>query len=190
MVSKQATLSVLALSALVSLTSWMAIINSQIPPNLGVVTQSGFIQNLTLHQTNALGQLAYSATVDSITQFSNGNNNFINLAATTYNQTNTPPWHLTSPTGQTLDNNNQVILSGNITLFRNATAKYAAIRVQTQSATIYPQKNYAKTTYPITIYEPGTKNITTAIGAEAYFKTQKVNLLSQVNSIYEPKISH
>lgn len=190
MISREATFSVIALSALVTITSWMAIKNSEIPPETGVVTQTGFIQNLTLNQTNSLGLLAYSATVDTITQFSNGNNNFTNLAVTSYNQTNAQTWHLTAPTGQTLDNNTQIVLSGNVLLSRNATQNAAPIRVETPEVTIYPQENYAQTSYPISIFEPGTKNITTAVGAKAYFKTQQVTLLSQVNSIYEPNLHH
>jgi len=168
----------------------MAIKNSEIPPETGIVTQTGVVQNLSLNQTNQLGQLAYSATIDSITQFSNGNNNFMNLNATAYNQNNDPPWHLIAPNGQTLDNNNQIVLAGNVVLFREATAKASAIRVETQSATIYSQENYAQTTYPIKIYEPGTKNVTTAVGANANFKTQQVSLLSQVISTYEPYLHH
>ncbi|MDF2690509.1 MAG: export transporter periplasmic protein LptC [Gammaproteobacteria bacterium] len=188
MLSKQAAFSTIALGVLVSITSWMAIKNSEIPVDSGVVTQTGFIEHVTLHQTNQLGQLAYSGSVDSITQFSNGNNNFTNLLATAYNQAGSPPWHLSAPQGQTLNNNNQVILSGNVVLTRDASTKIRPISIQTQSVTIYPQQNYAETSYPISITEPGTRNITTAVGAEAYFKLQRVTLLSQVNSTYEPKL--
>lgn len=187
MLSKQSGFSVLALSILVSITSWMAVKNSEIPPDTGVISQTGLIKNLVLHQTNSQGELSYSASADTITQFSNGNNNFTNLSVISYNQNNSPPWQLTAPQGQTLNNNNQVVLSGGVNLFRQASGKYHQIRVETQSATLYPQENYAVTAYPITIYEPGTPNITTAIGAKAYFKTQQVMLLSQVNSIYEPQ---
>jgi lipopolysaccharide export system protein LptC len=190
MISREATISVIALSLLVTVTSWMAIKNSEIPPETGVVTQTGFIENLSLNQTNQQGDLAYSATVDTITQFSNGNNNFTNLNATAYNQNNSPPWHLMAPTGQTLDNNTQVVLSGNVVMLRDATANTAPIRVETSSITIYPQTNTAATTYPIKIYQPGTKNITTAVGAKADFKAQVVTLLSQVNSTYEPNLHH
>jgi lipopolysaccharide export system protein LptC len=188
MLSKQATLSTLALGILVSITSWIAIKNSEIPVNTGVVTQTGYIEKVTLHQTNQQGLLAYVGAVDSITQYSNGNNNFSNLVATSYNQTGSPPWHLTSPQGETLNNNSQVVLSGNVVLYRDADKKTRALRIETQSVTIYPQQNYAVTTYPIKIYEPGTQNITTAVGAEAYLKLQKVILLSQVNSIYDPNL--
>ncbi|MDF2529593.1 MAG: export transporter periplasmic protein LptC [Gammaproteobacteria bacterium] len=188
MLSKQATFSTLALGVLVSLTSWMAIKNSEIPADSGIVTQTGVIENVTLHQTNQLGQLAYSSSVSTITQYSNGNNSFTNLSATAYNQAGTPPWHLTAPQGQTINNNAQVTLSGNVTLYRDASKNSRPLQIETQSITIYPQQNYANTTYPITIFEPGTKNITTAIGAEAYFKLQRVILLSQVNSTYEPTI--
>ncbi|MDF2940883.1 MAG: lipopolysaccharide exporter periplasmic protein, partial [Gammaproteobacteria bacterium] len=180
--------STLALGMLVSITSWMAIKNSEIPVDTGVVTQTGFIKKVSLHQTNQAGQIAYIGTVDSITQYSNGNNSFSNLAATSFSQTGSPPWHLTAPDGQTFNNNTQVVLSGNVALYRDAAKNSRPLRIETESVTIYPQQNYAVTTDPIRIFEPGTKNLTTAVGAEAYFKQQKVTLLSQVNSTYEPNI--
>lgn len=188
MISKESGFSILALTALVSLTSWMAIKNSEIPPDTGVITQTGLVKNLKLHQTNQFGQLSYVASADLVTQYSNGNNNVTNLSAIAYNQNNTPPWHLTAPEGQTLNNNAQIVLSGGVNLYREASKNYNEVRVETQSATIYPQQNYAETTYPISIFEPGTSNITTAVGAKAYFKTEQVVLLSQVNSVYEPKV--
>ena len=51
---------------------------------------------------------------------------------------------------------------------------------------IYPKNNSAYTPAPVTLSQPGTHNITHAVGMRATSTPLTVDLLSQVDSTYEP----
>ena len=188
MISKQSYIGSISLALLVLVTSWVAVINSRLNPirNIAKVV-TGKAQNITVLQMNNLGRPSYQAVVKQANQFGNGDVIFHDINAITFPADQSSPWHLSADHGRSTDNNQQVYFWGHVTAYRPKSANNAAFLFKTTTLTVYPQQNFAETDDPVTLSEPGTKNVTTGIGMRAYSKPQKIiHLLSDVHSTYEP----
>lgn len=151
---------------------------------------TGTAETASMAQMTALGKLDYSGNAAKVVRYSNGKARLYQLSATLFNQKQLPPWQATSDNAWSYPNNSKIDLWGNVHFWRKASAINKPLDYQSPQLTLYPHRNYAETATKVRIAEPGTSNVTTAVGMEAWPKAQKVKLLSKVKSIYEaPKKS-
>lgn len=192
MVSKQSTLSTLALVAFVVLTSIIAIDNSQIANFFKKSDfKTGTANGLTIIQMYPNGTRRYIATIASATQYSNSNITFNTLHVLTYPQNNSPVWHISSDQGLVSDNRTRIDLWGHVKATRAAKGQYRPLLLTTTRITLYPNKHFATTQARVNLTQPGTKNMITGVGMDAYSKPKEiVHLLSDVQSTYEPQNYH
>jgi LPS export ABC transporter protein LptC len=93
------------------------------------------------------------------------------------------PWHLIADQGQAKHDVNIVQLWGHVVLAEAAGPQNKAMTILTPAVTVYPKQHYAQTAQPVFAAEPGANMH--AIGMHVDFKTQIVQLYSQVYGQYQ-----
>jgi LPS export ABC transporter protein LptC len=195
MFSRYSWLIVAILTLLVTITSWVAVENSQLAPNNGQVVQTGIINQLSITQMNAAGSLEFYAKSNTASQYSNGDYHFQNININYYpsdnkGQADIVPWNLTATNASLLNNSTEIDLDGQVLLSRTKDGNTPAINIATSAVSLFPQNQTMQGNQPVTITIPNTQNITTAVGITGNLKTKVINLLSNVSSYYEPYSPH
>jgi LPS export ABC transporter protein LptC len=144
---------------------------------------------ITLKQFGPQGALKYHGTAKTGKEYADGSMHLIHTRMTFY-QKKGPPWHTSSDKAIITDNQSKVDLIGHVVLTRPATKTQHAMKIITTHLMLYPHRHYAYTDAPVTFSQPGTHNITHAIGMEAYSQPQeRLYLLSDVRSTFDAQKS-
>ena len=167
-------------------SGWLAIKNSQLPePNGGVAVETGQAIDIHITQINQQGDPSYFTTATQATHYSDNSIRVHNINTTVISYTKAPDWELHADYGRVYNNNNVINLWDHVRADRPAGNGFRPLAFRTTTLTVYPNKNIVETNKPVTFYQPGTQNITHAVGMHANTKTKIVNILSDVRSTYE-----
>lgn len=167
-------------------SGWLAIKNSQLPEaNSGKAVETGQANGIRLTQINQQGKPSYYTTASHATQYSDGTIRLNDINTTVVSYTNAPAWQLHADNGRVHHDNTIIDLWDHVRADRPAGNDMRPLAFRTTSLTVYPNENIIKTNKPVTLYQPGTQNITHAIGMHANTKTKIIHLLSDVQSTYE-----
>lgn len=167
-------------------SGWLAIKNSQLPETDGnLVVQTGQATSLRLTQINQQGNPSYTTTATQATQYSDGSIRLHDINTTVVSYTKAPNWQLHADYGRVHHDNSIIDLWDQVHATRPAGNGFRALAFRTSTLTIYPNKNLVETDKAVTFYQPGTQNITRAVGMHANTKTKMIHLLSDVRSTYE-----
>lgn len=186
MFSKRSIFTTAGLILLVGLTNYLSLksISRRAHEPKGVHV-TGIAEKLTIEQMTLSGHPDYIGKAKKAVRYSDGKARLYRLKAELFNQRALSPWYATADNAWSYPGNSKVNLWGNVHLWRKKTPLNKAIDYQSPQLTLYPHRNYAETKTTVRISEPGTPNITTAVGMKAWPKVQRVKLLSKVKSIYE-----
>jgi len=188
MIQLQTTFTTILLALGVFASAWLAIKNSQIPYlNSKVAVETGQASHIRLTQINQSGNPSYVTTAAIATQYSDGSIHLNNINTTIVSYTRAPNWKLHTDYGRVQHENSIINLWGHIRADRPTGSSFRPLAFRTSMLTIYPNQNLVRTDKPVTLYQPGTQNITHAVGMSANTKTQIIHLLSNVQSTYEAK---
>lgn len=187
MYSKRSIVSTSLLILLVALTSWFSIKNQKFQiPQLRPKMVSETIDNANVTKMNADGNMEYQAHAIHITKLHSGKTLLTQLTGKFYNtDQKIPPWRIQAQKGQLTNTNQKLTLWDHVVISRTANTYATPYRITTSVLYVYPKQHRAHTPAPVTIYQPGTPNVTTATGLNANMKTKTINLLSDVRSIYD-----
>lgn len=172
------------------ITSWYAASMTRIASIMqgGGLINMGVLTGTHVIQTTDQGALLYEGTMQSATEFNNGDIHFVALNVNFYNgQVNLPPWQLSADTGSVMENNQQIDLDGHVLLSRKAATGIFPVVVATDHAAIYPNTERITGTGLITFTQPGTINKMSGIGFVADIQAKWIKLLSNVQGIYAPR---
>jgi len=95
-----------------------------------------------------------------------------------------PPWQIDADKGWVYRRSDSVLLQGNVLIWQDA--KDGPIRIITRDVRVQPSKKYAETDAPVTILRNGAR--VDAVGMRVYFQESRIQLLSTVRGIYDPKV--
>ncbi len=187
MYSKRSIFSTILLILLVATTSWFSIKNQKFQtPNILPEMVSETILNAAITKMNHQGQIQYQAHADHITKLQNGKTFLTAIHGILYPKNRSlPPWQIRANKGELTQSNRELTLSDDVVIYRQANALAAPYRLTTNTLHIFPHQHYARTSEPVTIYQPGTPNVTTGIGMTADMHTKTITLLSDVHSTYD-----
>lgn len=189
MLNKGALLAVTLLVLVLLVTSWYAASLTRITPfiesgsfNMGTLTDANILQ------TDNFGNPQYTGTMQSATEFNNGDIHFLGFNMTFFNNGTpvSPPWQLRSDSGTVTNQNTEITLNGHVNLSRAAANGTIPVLIATDSAIIYPNTQKITGTDLVTISQPGTINQTSGIGFIADIQSKRVQLLSKVQGTYAP----
>ena len=190
--SKRSILSFIGLAAAVIITSWYSIKSSEegmIPQPTGVV-ENGIANHVHLQQYDLKGILAYEGNAETAIQYSDQTVRLQKVIGTYYTTPPQPNWHGKADQAHINADDSLITLTGNVELSRPAAKSYPSLQMTTSKLLLYPNSHSAYTMAPVTLSEPGTQNITHAVGLQATETPETLTLLSKVDSTYEPTNRH
>lgn len=192
MLSRQSVLTTTVLITLVGLTNYFALKNVESKFHATPIGThiAGIGENVQVTQMQPNGTIDYTATANKVVRYSDGKDRLFQIQATSYGKNPMSPWHLSANNGWSYANNSELYLWDQVHIWKNPaqninTAAYP-IDFKTSILTYYPAQDFATTDQLVTFTEPNTPNITTGIGMRAHPKADTLQLLSKVNSTYEP----
>lgn len=129
------------------------------------------------------GQLEYLFEAERVNyfEFDQAENNYaitLNPVITFYSD-NKPPWHIRSEHGRSDDKGDTITFTGNVVVWQ-IDAQQARTELTTEKLVVMPGREYAQTDKAVRLVGPD--GITTAVGMKAFFKEDRLQLLSQVQS--------
>lgn len=95
-----------------------------------------------------------------------------------------PPIHAVAKNGLVDNRNDEVFLSGDVEVVREAGANREELTVQTEHLHLLPDRDWAETADPVVIFD--AHMTTHAVGLEMDNKARTLKLLAQVKSIHVP----
>lgn len=192
MYSKRSISAFVGLIALVSVTSWLSVITQQVETvDLSPSEVTTIIKGARLSQMTLDGKLDYTAAVDTIKRQQNQVSQLHQVTAKLFPQNaQMPPWVLTSRQGRFIQTPQEIQLWDHVVIERSGNTYAAPYKLSTNTLNIFPQQNIARTDAPVTIYQPGTPNVTIGVGLLANFNTQTVKLLSSVDSTFDTQAEY
>ena len=94
------------------------------------------------------------------------------------------PWHVRSEQGWLSGEGDVLLLLGQVRIWRNNADGERLVAIETQDLRVLPESEYGETDQPIRIITPHSQ--TQGVGMRAYMDTSRVELLSQVKTVYDP----
>lgn len=186
MFSKRSVFTTIGLIIAVGVTNYLSlksISNRHYEGNEVHITGIG--ETVHVKQMNKLGQIDYTGNAVKVIRYSDGKSRLYTLNAKLYNDKGEQPWYAKSDNAWSYSGHSKVLLWGNVNIWRPKGPLNKPIKLVTSKLTLYPKKDYAETDQFVTISEPGTQTVTTAVGMQAWSKLENVKLLSKVHSIYD-----
>jgi lipopolysaccharide export system protein LptC len=89
------------------------------------------------------------------------------------------PWHIRSEHGHSNDNGDKITFTGNVVVWQ-INAQHARTELTTEKLVVIPSREYAQTEKAVRLIT--VDSTTTAVGMKAFFKQDRLLLLSQVQS--------
>ena len=96
-----------------------------------------------------------------------------------------PPWRIKAEHGWIGQEGEEVRLTGQVEFHRERGASNKKTDAYTDAIRFWPDRDYAETDSPVRLEQPGFT--TTATGMRAYLDEERVELLSRVHAIQQPK---
>ncbi|WP_193165974.1 LPS export ABC transporter periplasmic protein LptC [Microbulbifer hainanensis] len=142
------------------------------------------IRDAKTRHFNQEGTLAYRVDADKITffQFARRDRADLTEPRILFYQGDQPKWRTVSRTGVAHNNGQRVVLRGDVEITEQP--EPGGVRLETQQITIKPRQEYAETDKLVTI--TAGPNRTQGKGLRAFLKQDRVEILSDVESSYEP----
>ncbi|WP_226645687.1 LPS export ABC transporter periplasmic protein LptC [Microbulbifer variabilis] len=182
-------LPLLLVVSLISVGLWL----SESPPNqlLGISptpeqydkAAEMIIRNAKTRHFNEEGNLAYRVDADQITYYQFKLRDRADLAEPRmlFYEDDQPKWRTESRQGVAYNRGERLVLSGDVVI--DELPAPGGIKLETSSITILPAKEFAETDKVVTI--SSGPNRTTGKGMRAYLNEDRMEILSDVKSIYD-----
>ncbi|WP_346839307.1 LPS export ABC transporter periplasmic protein LptC [Microbulbifer sp. SAOS-129_SWC] len=133
---------------------------------------------------NPEGTLAYRVDADKISFFQFSRRDRANLTEPRilFYQEDKPKWRTVSHSGVAYNNGQRVVLKGDVKITEQPAP--GGVHLETEQITIKPRQEYAETNKVVNII--AGPNHTRGKGLRAYLKQDRVEILADVESSYEP----
>jgi LPS export ABC transporter protein LptC len=167
-------------------STWLALKSSPLQTDDNAYSKNSadsLMTNVRVMRTNSDdGKLQNELFAAQMIHFPNNITTFTQPHVIFYHNTD-QPWHLTAQNGQAQEGVTLIKLWNNVILHQPAGTQNQPITITTSEVIVHPKQHTAETNQPVVAIEPGVH--VSAIGMHADFKTQIVDLLSQVQVTYQ-----
>jgi lipopolysaccharide export system protein LptC len=143
-------------------------------------------------QYNPQGQVSHILIADKISYFEPTNTQperytvFVAPQFTFFNETSPNiPWEISSNTARSLNNDEELLLTGNVILIQQSANSDAPTTITSEQLLIKPNEQYAETDKPVIIKDKS--GTTSSTGLKLSLDKATIELLSKVRSRYEPR---
>ncbi|MDN5848865.1 MAG: LPS export ABC transporter periplasmic protein LptC [Nitrococcus sp.] len=142
-----------------------------------------YFRDFHLHATRPDGRTDYAIHGKRMTYYQKADVSLIAQPVWTVYVPTGAPWQGRSDEARTAAGGSEVQLLGDVRLQRPATSVNPAITLKTQRLHLRPREDYAATDAHVTVY--GRDFRIEAIGAQAWMRKQRVQLLAEVKGRYD-----
>lgn len=144
-----------------------------------------FMEEVSTVLFNKFGTPSIKISTPRVTHFPENDASYIELPQVTLFRNSPNPWLIHSKFAQTKNGSNEIIFNDHVVIHHVADIANPTTTLQTQSLTVFPAKQIAKTNDPVVITQPDT--VVHAIGMLANFEKGTVKLLSHARGEYAPR---
>jgi LPS export ABC transporter protein LptC len=142
-----------------------------------------YVENFISKTMNKDGQVTHELQAPYLVHYLTNDRAEVKQPHMTFYKEAGETWHIDADQATTFNNGAEVILVGNVVLHRPA-AKREELRINTERLRVLSKEQYAETQDHIVMANPsGTVE---AVGMQANFKSDQVELLSKVRGYYAP----
>lgn len=142
------------------------------------------IEDLTVKQFDATGKPAHYFYTPALTHFPHKSMSQFTQPKIILTPEDEEPWTIRADRGRAEEGINKITLISNVIFHQNAANNQKEKKITTELMTYYSKKNWATTPEKIFFEQPGLS--VQSVGLAADLKEQKIFLLHQVSSIYDP----
>jgi lipopolysaccharide export system protein LptC len=180
-------LPLLPLLGLLGLTYWL---NQQVQPvtakpETGVTHDpDAIMENFSAVKFDEHGRIHFLMSAKKMLHYPDDDTATLETPRLTTLSPDHPPIHTVAKNGRVDNRNDEIFLSGDVEVVREASANREELTVQTEHLHLLPNKDWAETADPVVIFD--AHMTTHAIGLEMDNKARTLKLLAQVNSIHVP----
>jgi lipopolysaccharide export system protein LptC len=142
------------------------------------------IQDLTVKQFNAQGQLVNVLKTPLLHHIPKDNKHWLKTPCILVSQDNDPPWEITSNEATSLNGGEEITFSKHVVIHQTPNATSPESTLLTEEMIYYPKKKIATTNLPVTFEQPGNK--VQSQGMMAYLNEKRIKLLGNARGQYDP----
>ncbi len=95
------------------------------------------------------------------------------------------PWNVRSERGWLSSSGDVMLLLGKVNIWRNSVDKQKSLDIRTEDLRVLPEREYGETDKPVAITTATTR--TTGTGMRAFLAENRLEILNDVRTTYEPK---
>ncbi|MEK7990409.1 MAG: LPS export ABC transporter periplasmic protein LptC [Thiotrichaceae bacterium] len=142
------------------------------------------LKNFTTFSMTPQGQIDSQLQAQSMQHYPEANTKLSAPIMLFYKQQQ-PNWHVQAEEGEITPDNENILLQGDTTFWREATAKQLPMTILSKNVHFHKPSQFAESSEPSIIHNNYTE--TKSIGMKAYLQTEQVELFSRVRGHYEVK---
>lgn len=144
-----------------------------------------FMRNFTSTTMNAQGEPLRRLQAKDLRHFGDTQTSDLTAPYLVLYRNDGPPWHVRSARGWISANGDVTLLLGPVHIWRDDRQGQRVADIHTTDLRVLPQTGFGETNRPVTITTPTTTS--TGLGLRAYLHEDRLELLSQVHTTYEPR---
>lgn len=142
-----------------------------------------YMENFTQSAMDAAGMLHHRLSADLMLHYPDDDSTeLVRPLLEVYNEASTP-WRVRAEKGWVSANNEVVLLTGEVHIWRDGEDGRREMDVLTRDVRVLPRERYAETDKAARIHSPGV--LYNAVGMRAVFKEDRLELLSRVRGRHE-----
>ncbi|MDD2685335.1 MAG: LPS export ABC transporter periplasmic protein LptC [Gallionella sp.] len=180
-------LPIIPLLGLLGLTYWL---NQQVQP-LAVQAETGprhdpdaSMENFSAIKFDDQGHPRFLMAAKKMLHYPDDDTATLDMPRITTLSQDHPPIHTAARSGTVNNRSDEIFLTGDVEVVREASAGRSELTLQTEHLHLLPNKDWAETADPVVIFD--AQMTTHAIGLEMDNKARTLKLLAQVRSIHAP----
>ncbi|OAI49417.1 hypothetical protein AYO45_02585 [Gammaproteobacteria bacterium SCGC AG-212-F23] len=171
----------------IALSSWSLLISNKMKTRMNTVvnTTDAVMENVVATIINSQGKISLKVFSPKVVHYMEDDTTHFATPHVLIYKDSAQPWQINSAFAKATHGTSEILFSENVVLNHAADGKHPNTSIQTDTLTIFPEKQTAETSQAITITQP---DVTVhAIGMLANLDDGTVKLFSQTQSEY---ISH
>ncbi|HSW69723.1 MAG TPA: LPS export ABC transporter periplasmic protein LptC [Gammaproteobacteria bacterium] len=169
------------------LSAWSILLSRQSEP-LTTHTDSNepdaYMENIVATMMNKQGSPSLKIEAPKMIHYAEEDTTHINYPHVTIYRQSPEPWYINSDTADALNGTEQIVFSNNVVIHHPADIENPNTTMKTTSLSVFPDKQQASTSRPVTITQPETT--IRAVGMLADLNDGTVKLLSEAKGDYVP----
>jgi lipopolysaccharide export system protein LptC len=169
------------------LSAWSILVSKTTKPakiTADTNVPDAFMEDVTTIIMNKQGTPSLKIETPKMTHYTNNDTTYIEQPKVTIYRRSPNPWFINSDNATAMQGVSQILFSNNVVIHHSGDKENPTTTMQTNTLTVFPDKQTAQTDQAVTINQPDT--IVHAVGMLANMNDGTVKLLSQAKGEYAP----